>query len=373
MGNCKTKGVRVIENEKVAPPPYEEGEALTPVDDKRLAGLVAAKDIEGLKAFLCDLTHFKELYTEENELEVARAWTLVGATGDQMAELYTKAYASTPFPSRKRAASTLHAIGEMLRDCGHFTQSLEFFDRALVIKIIEFGPESIKVASTLNSIGWSYSRLDQLDKVKDVWSRALAIRRKHAPPEGDHDLAISLTNIGLVLRDFRDFTASETMLKESIEMYVRVLGLLHKDTATAHHNLGLFYDTIQGRHNEAIEQYSRALAIKEVLYGPKHDTLAITLSNLGMIYEHQDLHHKALERFLRAIEIKEKTFGPDHPDVALFCINAGASFGRTGDFEKANTYLTRALKIRRIVFGPDHDSTLKVVAFFEVFGLPVPE
>ena len=370
MGSCKTKVVREIETEKVQPPPaYDE----TQIDDKRLSVYVAAKDVKAIKAFLCDLTHFEELYVEKNELEVARAWTLTGVSGDEMAALYNAAYTATTFPSHKRAALTLHKIGECVRDCGHINQSIQFFERALVIMTIEFGAESTEVATTLNSLGRSYTRLGQLGKCKDVWSRALEIRRKLAPLEGNQDLAISLNNWGLLLHDLNDFRPAEIMLMESLDMYTRVLGLCHKDTAIAHHNLALLYDKIDGRRGEAIEHCARALTIKEILYGPDHDILAMTLNNLGLVYDHHALHQKARELYLRAIEIKEKTFGPDHLDVSLFCFNVGSNAGITGNLEEAKVYLTRSLKIRRAVFGADHALTGKVVALFNLFSLPVPE
>ena len=54
-------------------------------------------------------------------------------------------------------------------------------------------------------------------------------------------------------------------------------------TAAALNNLAVVYWN-QGRYEEALKAYGRALAIREKALGPEHPEVAQTLNNLAIVY-----------------------------------------------------------------------------------------
>ena len=59
----------------------------------------------------------------------------------------------------------------------------------------------------------------------------------------------------------------------------------------------------------------RALTILEDSYGPDHPDVAVTLGNLGNVYQERGDLDLAGTTLQRALTILEESYGPDHPDV----------------------------------------------------------
>ena len=73
----------------------------------------------------------------------------------------------------------------------------------------------------------------------------------------------------------------------------------------------------QGRYQEALPLYKRALAIREKTLGPDHARTALSLNNLAVLYDTLGQYDEALALYKRALAITEKTLGPDHTDTCL--------------------------------------------------------
>ncbi|MBT9136741.1 MAG: Photosystem I assembly protein Ycf3 [Firmicutes bacterium] len=67
----------------------------------------------------------------------------------------------------------------------------------------------------------------------------------------------------------------------------------------------------QGKYDEALPLYQRALAISERILGPDHPNVAGSLNNLAMLYSEQGKYDEALPLYQRALEIYESALGPD--------------------------------------------------------------
>ncbi|KAI9780960.1 MAG: hypothetical protein M1839_006399 [Geoglossum umbratile] len=68
----------------------------------------------------------------------------------------------------------------------------------------------------------------------------------------------------------------------------------------------------QGRYDEALKWYGRALAGREKALGPDHQSTLDTISNIGIVYDKQGQYDEALKWHRRALAGTEKALGPDH-------------------------------------------------------------
>jgi tetratricopeptide (TPR) repeat protein len=102
----------------------------------------------------------------------------------------------------------------------------------------------------------------------------------------------------------------------------------------------------QGRYDEALKAYGRALAIDEKALGPEHPDVASTLNNLGLVYWNQGRYDEALKAYGRALAIKEKALGPEHPSVATTLNNLAIVYRAQGRTEEALKAFGRALTIK---------------------------
>ncbi len=124
-------------------------------------------------------------------------------------------------------------------------------------------------------------------------------------------------------------------------------------------NLGFLWHA-QGRYEQALPYYERALAITEQALGADHPHTAASLNNLASLWHAQGRYEEALPYYERALAIREQALGADHPHTAASLNNLASLWHDQGRYEEATPYYERALAITEQALGADHPHT-KVV------------
>ena len=79
--------------------------------------------------------------------------------------------------------------------------------------------------------------------------------------------------------------------------------------------------------------------------GPEHPDVATSRNNIANVLFEQGKYDQALAEYRRALAIGEKALGPDHPDVAKSHNNIGEILDAQGKHSEAVQHLSRALLI----------------------------
>ena len=124
----------------------------------------------------------------------------------------------------------------------------------------------------------------------------------------------------------------------------------------------------QGNYEAALEYYGKALEIYEKVLGKEHPDTAMTYNNLANVYDDQGNYEAALEYYGKALEIREKVLGKEHPDTAGTYYNMGSLFYYMKDFQKAEEYFRKALPIYEKVLGKNHPDTKDTKEALEIVG-----
>lgn len=145
-------------------------------------------------------------------------------------------------------------------------------------------------------------------------------------------------------------------LSKALQIREQVLGEQHPDTATSLSNLANMYYG-QGRYAEAGPLYLRALAIRKKVLGAEHPDMAASLNNLALLYLHQGKYAEAEPLHSRALQIREQVLGAEHPDTATSLYNLASLYMTQGKYAEAEPLDLRALKIYEQVLGAEHPNT----------------
>jgi tetratricopeptide (TPR) repeat protein len=192
----------------------------------------------------------------------------------------------------------------------------------------------------------------ELGQARQLFERAVAILE--AQSGGDHpDLAISLVNLGNVLRGLGDLPAARARYERASALLEARLGPDDPDVARVLNNLGSTLGSL-GQLPAARDAHQRAQAILQARLGPEDLDLASSLDNLGIVLRRLGELPDARDAHQRALAIRMAGLGPDHPDVARSLSNLGIVLRRLGELPAARDADTRALTIRETRFGPDH-------------------
>jgi CHAT domain-containing protein len=138
-----------------------------------------------------------------------------------------------------------------------------------------------------------------------------------------------------------------------LAIYEKALGPDHPDVALSLNNLGYLYNE-QGRYAEAEPLYQRSLAIREKALGRDHPYVAQSLNNLAELYRNQGRYADAEPLSRRSVAIRENALGRDHPDVALSLNNLAGLYQAQGRYADAEPLFKRLLAIRENALGRNH-------------------
>jgi tetratricopeptide (TPR) repeat protein len=174
----------------------------------------------------------------------------------------------------------------------------------------------------------------------------------------EYDLAFAesarlLNEAGNYCFERAQYTEAVALFKCSLSIRERVLGSEHPEVAMSLSNLAALYDH-QGRYAEAEPLFKHALAIYERAPEPDHPDVALILNNLAAFYDSQGRYAEAEPLYERSLSIRERALGPDQPSVATSLNNLAALYNHQGRHADAEPLLERSLSIRERALGPDH-------------------
>ena len=155
------------------------------------------------------------------------------------------------------------------------------------------------------------------------------------------------------LRERADYAASEALQTRALAMRERIFGAEHPEVAASLNELGIVY-TAQGNYDDANRCYLRAQAIVEEALGPEHRDVGVSLNSLGCSYYEQGRYEEAAAAIARALAIWEKALGPEHSNVARALGNLAGAHYAQGRYDEAEPLARRALEFTERAHGPDH-------------------
>ncbi len=213
-------------------------------------------------------------------------------------------------------------------------------------------------AALMEAIGGAYHTLGYWSEARPLLQRAIAIHRQiDAPP---NDLTNSLLLLADLERDQANFETAEPLLREALDLSISTLGETHDQVATVHNDLGLVL-LKQGRIDEALPKYQRAIAIRRTLYGNEPNAnLAANLHNLAGLMADQGRLDEAKALEMEALEMVQAVMGPDHLYVAYSLNDLSTFYGHQEDLGTVDSLLEQARHIAEKQLGRMHKFTAMI-------------
>jgi len=182
-----------------------------------------------------------------------------------------------------------------------------------------------------NNLGQTYMELGRLDEAEACFLRAQEIRKsKDLDPAG---WATTLHNQGGLEEARRNFDKAESYLREALQL--REKG--PREFETLH--LLAFVMNLKGNSKEALSLYQRVLPFVE----HRPELKAITLMNIGRIYDDQGESDKALGIYQEAVELLSLIDSPAVEWTILFAL--GRSERDHNLLEPASEHLSKAYEL----------------------------
>lgn len=215
-------------------------------------------------------------------------------------------------------------LGWCYRMLGQPQRALEYLELALAVRQ-RHGPH-IGEAATLNMMGVVYDDLGAYQQAIDYLQKALVIRREVEHRAGE---AITLHNIASTYFNAGQWTEAETFYNSSLEL-ARELND-EAGIAGTLNNLGEL-KMLQGEVEQATRTFMESLTIYEQMGDQVH--VADVYNNLGMLAGYQGKPRQAIEWLEKSLAYQREF----HLDTAVTLNNLGTIYETLGEFQRALTY-----------------------------------
>jgi len=131
-----------------------------------------------------------------------------------------------------------------------------------------------------------------------------------------------------VMKERRPATEDDKNYQRGMDLYMRGEALFH-----------------EGKYEDAIPVYTKALEINTKLLGPENFHVAKVLDGISSAYLSLGDYVKAIDIQIRAVKIKEKLWGRNDPRVAQDYYELGMMNINKGDYATAEQYFSTSLDI----------------------------
>jgi len=233
--------------------------------------------------------------------------------------------------------------------------ALEELDAVRAVKFLELlidsGADSqdlLKLASLLRRMGMCYNRAGLHDHAVIPLRAAVKIYRS-SPAEPSFPAV--LLDLGNALRKSAPMEA-EVLYREAAGLHETQMKLA--SAASSWVNLGVLCSE-QGRFEEALELYRKALSIREKTPNTPASRIASVLNNTAGVYRRMqrfDEAHAAIDRAIRLIK-------PDEPAMPSYYGTRGEILLDEGQAERSLEWIGKAISMREKQTSPDREALTK--------------
>ncbi len=267
----------------------------------------------------------------------------VKALSDQEDTKNTAVSAVTKELKRASDASDTAAINELEKVLPHGQSVL---DEAL--------GEVDQLLALASYIGWHQADRGRyaLAQTNREWALALV---EHHYKAGHPEIAISQSNLAMVLKDLGDYEAARDLLIPSLASKEHHYKAGHPEIAINQVNLALVLREL-GDYEVARDLLTQGLASAEHHYEAGHPTIARNQASLALVLQDLGDYEAARDLLTQALASNEHHYEAGHPSIARRQSNLALVLKDLGDYEAARDLLTQALAADEHHYEAGHPS-----------------
>lgn len=252
----------------------------------------------------------------------------------------------------KELAATKSKLAALYKSEQRYDEALELYKQLLESEAKQNGENSPEVATVHANLGLLFQRMNKLKEAELEEQTAIKIFQE------------KLGNESMPAAQCISDLATQYMMQKQVEKAIPLLESAlatfnKKDpdsliTATCSDQLGTIYAS-ENRFGDAETLARKALKIYQQKLGPENMEVAVTLSNLGNRLAKQGKNQEALDCYTRSLAIQQKK-ASDTPDQMANFHGIAEIYVSQADYKKADSFLRKDLALRQKQWGERHIS-----------------
>ncbi len=266
-------------------------------------------------------------------------------------------------------AQSMHDLGQLLRLWGGeaggdgegnvYGEAEALFRSALALRKALLGEEHVDVAETLNNLAVVLREQGKYAEAEAMFRESLALWKKSTGEES-RSIATVLNNLAAAFREQGKYAEAETMLREALVLWKKSLGEEHPEVAVGMENLAnILYR--QGSYAEAETMHREVLALRKKLLGEEHPDVAAGKNNLALVLRQQGKYAEAETMHREALASWKKSLGEENFNVAAAQNNLALVLSHQGKYAEAETMFRAVLALLKKLLGDEHPHVATVL------------
>lgn len=228
----------------------------------------------------------------------------------------------------------------------------EALDCMETAKLKYTGGQSEPLSLLCSELGNLYMDLGNYSLSESMYIESLNILKKITGIE-KADYITTLGNLALLYLSMSNYSKAEAHYVEALRLCKKVLGFYNSNHSSILNGLAQVCRA-KGDYPKAEAAYKEALFICAAVSGQDNTTYSSILSSLAIMYQNLGDFSQAEPIFLEALKVNKKAVGTNHPEYALSLNNLAGVYRLMGDYQKAEKMYSESMEIFGKIFGTDH-------------------
>ena len=252
-------------------------------------------------------------------------------------------------PDHFEVVAPLANLALMYDAQGRYTEAGRLYDRLLTIYENTQSPDHPHLLKLLDKYAEVLKKTDRAEEAKTLEARAAQIRARRKPSENQELRWQRLAPKASPLVQQQQYAQAAEVAEEALQIAEALFDPADWRFFFSLDALATVY-RFQGRASDAEPLYRRALAIAE--QGKQYYEVASTLHSLGELYSANGQQTEAEESYQRALTVFESAFGTDHSSMAAYLHSLAKVYLAQGRYAEAKPLYERTITIYEY-FGLD--------------------
>jgi len=248
--------------------------------------------------------------------------------------------------AKMEVAEGLDLVGKVYARLRQFDLALPEFQEAVQVMIAAEGRDTLRVSEVLHTVGNIHAALGQYDEAEAKYQECLEVLDRMNIEdwlmETANRMVASLSHLG------QEERAQRIMQKVDERQHKKYGEFATKVFTEANKHL------MHGRHEQALTQFQGIVPVLQTMPGQQL-MLSDVLVNIGFILSHLEKHEEALEELSRAIALQQQLLDKNDLRIANSLLNLGVVLLKLNRPEEAVEKLLEGDRIQITHFGEEHE------------------
>jgi tetratricopeptide (TPR) repeat protein len=273
---------------------------------------------------------------------------------------------SSAFGSHPRETSeSQHFLGIIYLEMKDADSAHFHLTNALNARLECSGVDHLDVARTLFGLGHTHFTRDEFEDAIKCLSEALRISRRRGSSEAESKAELQL---GTSYQELGCFEIAIKHLLEALNLMNSSPESSRMDVAQALFRLGICLCET-GQLSQSLEKFNECLEMRKVLLGNLHIECANTYESIGIVQQKIECHEEAINSFERALAIKKTSLDKDDEDICVLLHFIGMSLFALEKFEKAVVYFKDSSERKKTHHGrADGEYAMSVIGLASAYA-----